>query len=102
YKAVLSLVYAVLILVFAFGANFLVRSGLIWLLTHLDEASAGLRADAQAVYLLGRASLGDLPALGTLAAVSLGAAAAVWLVLRRSYLRIMTPRRGAARAVYKE
>ena len=102
YKAVLSLVYAVLILVFAFGANFLVRSGLIWLLTHLDEASAGLRADAQAVYLLGRASLGDLPALGILAAVSLGAAAAVWLVLRRSYLRIMTTRRGAARAVYKE
>ena len=84
------------------GANFLVRSGLIWLLTHLDEASAGLRADAQAVYLLGRASLGDLPALGILAAVSLGAAAAVWLVLRRSYLRIMTTRRGAARAVYKE
>ena len=41
YKAVLSLVYAVLILVFAFGANFLVRSGLIWLLTHLTRRRPG-------------------------------------------------------------
>lgn len=102
YKTVLSLLYAVLILALAFGSNFLVQNGLVWLLTHLDEASAGLRADARAVYLLGQAALGDLPALGALAAVSLGAAAAVWLVLRRSYLRIMTTRRGAAKAVYRE
>lgn len=102
YKTVLSLLYAVLILALAFGSNFLVQNGLVWLLTHLDEASAGLRADARAVYLLGRAALGDLPALGALAAVGLGALAASWLVLRRSYVRIMTARRGAAKAVYRE
>ena len=101
YKALLSLFYTVLILIFAFGSNFAVRSGLIWLLTHLDQASAGLRADAQAVYLLGCAALGDLPSLALLAAVSLGAAALAWLLLRRSYLRMMTTRRGGARAVYQ-
>ena len=102
YKAVLSLFYAALILVLAFGSQFAVGKGMLWLMTHLDQAASGLRADAQALYLLGRASLGDLPALGILAAVSLGAAGAAWLALRRSYLRIMTTRRGGPRAVYQE
>src|SRR5699024_8744942 len=102
YKAVLSLFYGALILVLAFGSQFAVGKGMLWLMTHLDQAASGLRADAQALYLLGRASLGDLPALGILAAVSLGAAGAAWLALRRSYLRIMTTRRGGPRAVYQE
>ena len=97
-KALLSLFYIVLILAYGFGSGFAVQQGLTWLLTHLDEAATALRADAGAVYLLGRAAAGEWPALGLLAAAGLGALGAVWLALRRSYLRLMTTRRGAARA----
>ena len=102
FKAVLSLLYAVLLLAFAFGSNFLVREGLVWLLTHLDEASARLRADAWLIGLVGRAASGRPAAVGQLALVCLPPLAAAWLVLRRSYLRIMTAQREATRAVYRE
>src|SRR5699024_2804208 len=46
YKAVLSLFYAALIQVLAFGSQFAVGKGMLWLMTHLDQAASGLRADA--------------------------------------------------------
>ena len=87
-----------LVLGFAFGAHFGIQQGMIWLMTHLDSFAGGLRADAWVLYLLGQAAVGDLPALAVLGAVSLAVLGAVGLVLRRSYLRLMTTHRGARRS----
>ena len=102
YKAVLNAVYAVALLVFAFGANYAVRQGLIHLLTNLEDVSREVRADARAVYLLGCGAAGEGRALGLLTLAGLGSLAAVWAVLSRSYLRLMTTRRSGVRAVYRE
>lgn len=102
YKAILNLFYAVAVLALALGSNVAVRQGLTWLLTHLDEAAQGLRADAWLVYLLGCAALGEPWALGLLAAAGLGTLALCWVILRKNYLRMMTTRRAGARAAYRE
>ena len=98
FKPLFSLLYAVLVLGFAFGAHLGIQQGMIWLMTHLDSFAGGLRADAWVLYLLGQAAVGDLPALAVLGAVSLAVLGAVGLVLRRSYLRLMTTHRGARRS----
>lgn len=102
YKAVLNAFYAVVVLVLAFGANFAVRQGLVWMLQNLDAVSRSVRTDARVVYLLGQAAAGDLPALGLLALAGLGALGVSWGILRWNYLGMMTARRGGARAVYRE
>ncbi len=102
YKAVLNAFYAVVVLVLAFGANFAVRQGLVWMLQNLDAVSRSVRTDARVVYLLGQAAAGDLPALGLLALAGLGARGVSWGILRWNYLGMMTARRGGARAVYRE
>ena len=100
YKAALSLLYAALLLGLAVGLNLLMQRGLTWLLTHMEEAAAGLRADAGALWLLGCAAAGQPAALAALAAVSLGALALAWLWLRRSYPRLLAARPAAPKAAW--
>lgn len=66
-----------------------------------DIAGDFIRGKLYPVYQMGLAATGDLTAFAIFTAMVLAVFAAVFFVLAKSYIRIMTTNKGAAKRVYK-
>ena len=72
------------------------------LLANAAVYGARIRGAAYPLYLLGRVGIGDGAAMLAVSAVILGLFAALWLLLRRSFLKIATATGYAERRRYRE
>ncbi len=102
YKTALSVLLALTLIALYAYASARLEENIGWLTAHLDGIAAEVQGGARLLWLLGRAGAGEAAALLPLALLTLALLALVWALLRRSYLRIMTTRRSAARAQYRE
>ena len=72
------------------------------LLEHADAVGEGVKSYAYPFWQAGGASLGDPLSLLIFALICSAALALTWIVLERSFLKIATTNRGAAKKVYRE
>jgi len=72
------------------------------LLENADAVGEGVKSFAYPFWQAGGACEGNLLALLIFAAISAAAIALTWIILERSFLRIATTNRGAAKKVYRE
>ncbi len=100
-----SFVTVLLSLVLFGGYYYLYSQAYRFLMKIVDNVatiSASLRGAAAPLYWLGRAGEGSLPHLLLFALLIAAIFAVVYLVLARSFLKMATTNRGAARRVYRE
>ena len=95
---VLSLVFFGAYYFFYFKAEDLLQE----LLRSAAVYGARIKGAAYPLYLLGRVGTGDITAMLTVSAVILALFAALWVLLRRSFIRIATATGQSAKRAYRE
>lgn len=75
---------------------------LLGVLNQASEIAAGLKSYGYPLYQLGRAAQGSVFGFLFVTAVIIGIFALVWLVLSRSFFKMVTMQKGAAKVKYRE
>ena len=75
---------------------------LLGILNQASEIAAGLKSYGYPLYQLGRAAQGSVFGFLFVTAVIIGIFALVWLVLSRSFFKMVTMQKGAAKVKYRE
>lgn len=99
--------YIQLVLVFAFfilyyAGSIKLNTILTTIASNIDSYTGAIKKYAYPIYLLGRASAGNIRALIVFALISIAAAALTCLILSKTYINIVTTQRGSKKKLYRE
>lgn len=101
-KAFVSVLSGLLIVLIYYFCYFRINALLDTIVAHTDEAARIISRYLYPFYQLGLAASGDLPGLAVSALIVLGLFAAVYAILSRSFIRLVTGTVGEKKATYHE
>lgn len=99
-KSLITVVFTLVFLGLYFYGYSQISNFLTLLITNAQAVADTIKGILYPVYLLGLASAGDFVALIAVAGMVFGCFAIMYLVLSKSFVRLLTTKRGAAKKVY--